>query len=317
VSQSLTGRHRACARPSTPLTPLGAAVTDRAAQVGRGGVIVAMTSGLVLTLAVPGHDSGVARAAAQWIGQLSRSTAAGEGDLQLQVQKPTITPRGQTTAGGADHPAAADVVGPETAARGAVAPIWSPSTAPVTVGVPDVTVAAAGIAGPGHRAPASGGAGVRKASGRKATTRRDSIRQGSTSAAAPSRDHGAVPSLGASLPVRGSAVLALADRYVGVPYRWGGTSPSGFDCSGYVKYVYSHLGVMLPRTAEEQLRSATPIPRSQARPGDVVFFVAGGYAYHNGIYAGDGMIYDAPSTGGFVSKRPIWAATVIYARVTG
>src|SRR5664280_1637812 len=97
VSQSLTGRHRASARPSTPLTPLGAAVTDRAAQVGRGGVIVAMTSGLVLTLAVPGHDSGVARAAAQWIGQLSRSTAAGEGDLQLQVQKPTITPRGQTT----------------------------------------------------------------------------------------------------------------------------------------------------------------------------------------------------------------------------
>jgi cell wall-associated NlpC family hydrolase len=109
--------------------------------------------------------------------------------------------------------------------------------------------------------------------------------------------------------------LALADRYRGVRYRWGGTSPSGFDCSGYVKYVFAHLGVTLPRTADDQLRAATPIRRSQARPGDVVFFVAGGSAYHNGIYAGDSMIYDAPSSGGFVSKRPIWSATVIYARV--
>jgi cell wall-associated NlpC family hydrolase len=111
-------------------------------------------------------------------------------------------------------------------------------------------------------------------------------------------------------------VLALAARYVGVPYRFGGTRPSGFDCSGYVKYVFALAGVTVPRTADDQLRAATPIRRSHARPGDLVFFVAGGRAYHNGIYAGDGMIYDAPSSGRSVSKRPIWSATVVYARVS-
>ncbi|WP_158220843.1 C40 family peptidase [Kineosporia sp. R_H_3] len=111
-------------------------------------------------------------------------------------------------------------------------------------------------------------------------------------------------------------MLAVAARYVGVPYLYGGTTPAGFDCSGYVRYVYAAVGVSLPRTADQQMRATTQVPRSQARPGDLVSFVSGGRVYHNGIYAGNGMMYDAPKTGGFVSKRAIWTATVVYTRVS-
>jgi cell wall-associated NlpC family hydrolase len=110
-------------------------------------------------------------------------------------------------------------------------------------------------------------------------------------------------------------VIAVAARYLGVPYVYGGTTPRGFDCSGYVQYVYARLGVGLPRTADQQLRATRHIPRSQARPGDLVAFVSGGTAHHIGIYAGGGMMYDAPRTGKSVTKRAIWSAAVIFTRV--
>lgn len=117
--------------------------------------------------------------------------------------------------------------------------------------------------------------------------------------------------------VRGSAVIAIAARYIGVPYLYGGTTPSGFDCSGYVRYVFAQLGVSLPRTANEQLQATTRISRSQAQPGDLVSFISGGVAYHNGIYAGNGMMYDSPRTGETVGLHAIWSADVVFTRVTG
>jgi cell wall-associated NlpC family hydrolase len=117
--------------------------------------------------------------------------------------------------------------------------------------------------------------------------------------------------------VKGAAVLAIAARYVGVPYVYGGTTPAGFDCSGYTKYVYQLLGVSIPRTTDEQLAATSLIPRSQAQPGDLVFFLSGGHAYHEGIYAGDGMMYDAPRTGRSISKRDIFAGDVVYGRIIG
>jgi peptidoglycan DL-endopeptidase CwlO len=116
---------------------------------------------------------------------------------------------------------------------------------------------------------------------------------------------------------RGASVISVAARYVGVPYVYGGTTPDGFDCSGYVKYVFAAVGISLPRTADQQMNATTRISSSEAQPGDLVFFVSGGRAYHNGIYAGNGMIYDSPKSGGYVSKRAIWSATVVYTRVTG
>jgi cell wall-associated NlpC family hydrolase len=109
-------------------------------------------------------------------------------------------------------------------------------------------------------------------------------------------------------------VLSIAARYVGVPYVYGGTSPSGFDCSGYVQYVFEQVGIHLPRTTDQQLSAVTQVSSSSARPGDLVFFTSGSGAYHVGIYAGGGMMYDAPKPGGSVSKRDIWSAAVVFGR---
>jgi cell wall-associated NlpC family hydrolase len=100
-----------------------------------------------------------------------------------------------------------------------------------------------------------------------------------------------------------------------VPYVWGGTTPAGFDCSGYTGYVYRQVGVQLPRTAREQQAATMPVAAVDAQPGDLVFFVSNGRVYHNGIYAGDGYLYDSPRAGKSVSKRKIWTSAVTYGRV--
>ncbi len=114
---------------------------------------------------------------------------------------------------------------------------------------------------------------------------------------------------------RGSVILAVGSRYFGVPYRYGGTTPSGFDCSGYVRYVFNMLGHYLPRTADEQMNATRRIPRSEARRGDLVFFISGGRAYHVGIYAGNGMMYNAPHPGTDVKEQAIWSSAVVFGRV--
>jgi len=114
----------------------------------------------------------------------------------------------------------------------------------------------------------------------------------------------------------GAAVLDVADDYLGTPYRYGGTTPAGFDCSGYTQFVLGRLGVPLPRTADAQLRASHRISAAQAAPGDLVFFTSGsGRAYHVAIYAGNGRILDSPRAGRVVSERNIWTSAVVYGRV--
>lgn len=107
-----------------------------------------------------------------------------------------------------------------------------------------------------------------------------------------------------------SAVIAIAERYLGVPYVLGGSSPSGFDCSGLTSYVYRQLGISLPRTAAAQQASVPSVSTPQV--GDLVFF---GYpAYHVGIYAGNGMMIAAPHPGTVVKLQPIYQTPAGYGR---
>jgi cell wall-associated NlpC family hydrolase len=90
---------------------------------------------------------------------------------------------------------------------------------------------------------------------------------------------------------------SIALHYLGVPYVWGGASPSGFDCSGLVMYVYAQLGISLPHYTVAQWSSTEPISQSEMEPGDLVFFNGLG---HVGIYIGGGQFVDAPHTGSVV-----------------
>jgi cell wall-associated NlpC family hydrolase len=89
---------------------------------------------------------------------------------------------------------------------------------------------------------------------------------------------------------------------VGVPYRYGGASPAGFDCSGLVYYAHVKAGVVVPRTAAEQRRESRKVSKRQLRPGDLLFFDTSWRSSHVGIYVGNGEFVHAPSSGKRVSR---------------
>jgi len=101
-------------------------------------------------------------------------------------------------------------------------------------------------------------------------------------------------------------VVSVALQYLGVPYVWGGTTPSGFDCSGLAQYSYAQLGIRIPRTSRQQFQAGTHISPSRLDllvPGDLVFFGTNGdpgRVHHVGIYSGDGQFVEAPQAGDVV-----------------
>jgi len=101
-----------------------------------------------------------------------------------------------------------------------------------------------------------------------------------------------------------SRIVSTAARYLGVPYVWGGVTPEGFDCSGFVQFVYAMQGISLPRTADMQYEIGAMIASRQLQPGDIVYFST--YApgpSHNGIYIGGGRFISATSSRGIVIDR--------------
>jgi peptidoglycan endopeptidase LytE len=97
-------------------------------------------------------------------------------------------------------------------------------------------------------------------------------------------------------------LLAYADQFLGTPYRYGGTGPGGFDCSGFTSYVFQSVNIQLPRTAGSQYSIGAPVEKSQLQPGDLVFFAGGRYIDHVGIYTGNGQFIhsSSPRSGGVI-----------------
>jgi len=130
-----------------------------------------------------------------------------------------------------------------------------------------------------------------------------------------------LPTDGALATGSGEAAVAVALTQLGVPYVWGGATPSpGFDCSGLVQWSYAQIGIKVPRTTAHQISAGIPVTVDELRPGDLVFtrsIRAGGVVVDRGhvaIYVGDGQVVVAPQTGDVVKVRPLKPGTLQAAR---
>lgn len=105
-------------------------------------------------------------------------------------------------------------------------------------------------------------------------------------------------------------VFSVAKQYIGTPYVYGGSTPAGFDCSGYVMYVYAQFGISLPHSVSGEAARGTKISINDAQPGDLIVMPG-----HIGFYAGNGNIMDAPDSGRSISIRPIWTSDYYVVRL--
>ncbi len=111
-------------------------------------------------------------------------------------------------------------------------------------------------------------------------------------------------------------ILKTARKYDGGPYRYAGTSPAGFDCSGYTRYVFAKLGHSLPHNSAAQYTRVKHVSRAHARPGDLIFFrSSSGSIYHVGIFAGHHKLYHASRPGTRTGLGVIFSSHVSFGRV--
>ncbi|WP_425805003.1 NlpC/P60 family protein [Desulfitobacterium sp. Sab5] len=118
---------------------------------------------------------------------------------------------------------------------------------------------------------------------------------------------------------KANAIIDTAKKYIGVPYQWGGESPStGFDCSGFVQFVFAQNGITLPRVSAEQFKMGTSVELTKIEPGDLIFFsfAKNGTADHVGIYIGDNQFINASSSKGVTiyTIGPYWTSVEIGAK---
>ena len=117
---------------------------------------------------------------------------------------------------------------------------------------------------------------------------------------------GQMPNRNESVSTKGQAVVELAKQYLGKPYVYGAAGPNGFDCSGFVYFIYKSMGVTLNRVAADQMTNGKWVPKNALQPGDIVGFAnKSGYINHVGIYAGNGMMIHSPQTGDVVKYESI------------
>ncbi len=119
--------------------------------------------------------------------------------------------------------------------------------------------------------------------------------------------NGVIPSYAGS-QIPGEMLVEISKQFIGTPYVYGGMSPSGFDCSGFVKYCYSLMGVNINRVSYDQALNGVAVPVEQMLPGDIICFnssVGSSYIGHTGIYVGNGYFIHSPRTGYSVEILPL------------
>lgn len=282
------GRHRAAGRYN-PMAELGQIVTQAGAPLAKGSAVVAASGGLIAAIAIPAQaaDSSVevdttpVQATSQSVPAVavtapsasSSSTKAVTGFGKLEVE-PVAKPTGPTPAQLRERAER------EQARQDAAAAQEREQE----------QAAEASAQQPAEREQSS-------------TASRSQERQ----APAPAEKSEPTPAPSSNA----SGVIGIAKQYIGTPYVYGGSTPAGFDCSGFTQYVFAKAGKSIPRVTTAQQAAATPV--SNPQPGDLVFF--GSPSYHVGIYLGDGMMIDAPSTGKSISIRPVFSGVSGYGRV--
>jgi len=108
-----------------------------------------------------------------------------------------------------------------------------------------------------------------------------------------------------SATISDNAIIAYASNFLGTPYLWGGTTPSGFDCSGFTQYVFAHFGISIGRTTFNQIKDGVPVSKANLQAGDLVLFGTSANPHHVGIYIGDNNYIHAPHTGDVIKISPM------------
>jgi cell wall-associated NlpC family hydrolase len=324
VTERATGRHRASHRSSTPLSTLTgplSVVGDYVGTVRRSGVIIAMSSGLVASMALPAHAvntepeaAGPATASIPAIPADAAGSAlftAPAGGL-LALPPDLVADTGTVAA-----PAAA-MIDFDHSSFALDAPGRSPSglQTPSTdeedqAGAEDVSTDAPKTvtkpAPPKRKDLRQAGSGSRTVTAKPAAA----VTKAKPATAPASSDTSGESTTTVADSSLGGKAVAIAFRYEGTPYLWGGTTPRGFDCSGFTRYVYGQLGKQLGRTVASQRGDVKFVKRSQAKAGDLVFFGNG----HIGIYLGNNRMIDSPRRGKSIQDREIYSSNVQFGRV--
>lgn len=272
------GRRAADAKVKTPLTELTELLNANSGVFGRRAAVVAASGGLLTAAVMP--------AAGQGADDQNKVSAEAETTQKVDFENQTVTIGDDSNSKKDDKKSDSFGVENQTITAEA-APKPEPRPEPAETSSAD------------SDEPAG-------TSDEPAGTSDDTANSGSSdSGESDSKDSGSIDGS------KAEQVLAWAAKGVGTPYVMGGTSPSGWDCSGYTSWVYSHVGVNLPRTSGAQKGAGQIVSQSEAKPGDLIW-----HPGHVGIYAGGGQMYDAGSPSSGTSKRSYsWMGDVTFIRV--
>ena len=322
-------RHRKAARPLTPLSD--------AAPALRRGLVVAASSGLALTMitsaanAAGGNTQSLERSAgALGIGPATAKAEAlitqntpieVDADVVADADTPATSEVATEAPGPSEEELAAQAAAEQAQAEQAAAEQAAAEQAQAEQAAAEQAqaeqaaaeqAAEQAAAEQAAEQAAAEQAAAEQAAAEQAQAEQAAAEQAQAAPAVSTEDEAAestaVPASSAVPQGVGSDAVAIGSNYLGTPYAWGGGAPGGFDCSGFVSYVYAQMGISLPHQSGDILNSGTVISASEARPGDILWWPG-----HVGIYAGDGQVlHSTPGPG--VSITNIWGSPT-YLRV--